>query len=100
MSDESDQHRDKRQRLESPTQDTTETMELDPASHPTNHDRNVAVKQEQGLTPNALTTEDSQIDSHNSSLDDLQKDMGDAFLLGRSSKALLLLSYQSFILLM
>ena len=88
MTEDADHHRDKRQKLESDGQETPNTMELDRPAQPTNHDRNKEMKKEEGTSPNAVVDDLSKTHSDDAPLDQLQKDMGDAFLLGRSSKAL------------
>ena len=82
MTEDSDQHRDKRQKTEPDRQENVDTMEVERPTQPTNHDRNAEVKKEDEA-PLAVVAE-----TDNTSLDQLQKDMGDAFLLGGSSKAL------------
>lgn len=82
MTEDSDQHRDKRQKVEPDRHENVDTMEVERPTQPTNHDRNAEVKKE-GEVPSEVVAEIDKI-----SLDQLQKDMGDAFLLGRSSKAL------------
>jgi len=89
MTEDSDQHRDKRQKLDSSGQDSTKMMEAEYSTQPTNHDRNEEVKKEEGTTPH-VTVEDFTNSSDDVTLDQLQKDMGEAFLLGRSSKTLCL----------
>ena len=81
MTEDPDQHRDKRQKRESDSHEAIDAMEVERSTQPTNHDRNVDVKKEE-------TTLHTIPESDDTSLDQLQKDMGDAFLLGRSSKAL------------
>lgn len=77
-----DQHRDKRQR-------TGDGAELDHTIHPTNHERQL--KQEDEEKSDIPTIGD--IEMHDGAgdpeLDELEKDMGEPFLLCRSSKALL-----------
>jgi hypothetical protein len=77
MNEDSDQHRSKRQR--------TDPMDLDSSILPTNHER---LEKEEATTPQL---DDAQITDTipNSGLDALEKDMGEPFLLCRSSKAVL-----------
>ena len=82
MIEDSDQHRDKRQKMETDTRGDEDKMEVARSIKPMNHDRNAEVKEEDEMPPQL------QVESDEISLDQLQKDMGDAFLLGRSSKAL------------
>ena len=82
MTEDSDQHRDKRQKTEPDRQENVDAMEVERPTQPTNHDRNAEVKLEEEIPSEVVA------DIDNTSLDQLQKDMGDAFLLGRSSKAL------------
>ena len=76
MTEDSDQHRNKRQKMELDTREAPDMMQVDQSTRPTNHERNEHVDTS------------FSVDSDDTSLDQLQKDMGDAFLLGRSSKAL------------
>jgi hypothetical protein len=91
MTEDPDQHRNKRQRMESDVQETADSMEVESSIQPTNHDRSVDLKKEESASPNVMVDPLNQ-PSDDASLDQLQKDMGDAFLLGRSSKALRLLT--------
>lgn len=84
--EDSDRHRDKRQRIEQESA-ADDSMEVDNSAQSTNHDRNDIVKKEEGLIPKVIV-EDLSNNTDDSALDQLQKDMGDAFLLGRSSKTL------------
>ena len=88
MIEEADQHRDKRQRLE--PQRNEDAMEVNASMLPTNHERQKPMKEEGGSSPKvadiALNLETDDV-SH----EQLQKDMGGAFLLCRSSIALLLI---------
>ena len=74
-----DQHRDKRQRI-------GEAAELDHTIHPTNHERQPK-KEENSATP-AMGDIEMQDSAGDPALDELEKDMGEPFLLCRSSKAL------------
>jgi hypothetical protein len=87
MTEEVDQHRDKRRKMEGDSNDATEVMEVDRPTQPTNHDRSVL--KEESTTPNITAPEITVESTDNGSLDQLEKDMGDAFLLGRSSKFVL-----------
>jgi hypothetical protein len=80
-----DQHRDKRRKVGS-------EMDLDKPLHPTNHDRERQSGAEPCSNPGA---EDSVMQDSKSdpSLNELENDMGEPFLLCRSSKALSLPSY-------
>lgn len=75
-----DQHRDKRQRI-------GDGMDMDGSMHPTNHERQSTqdVKSRAIPTDGDVTMQDSTNDPN---LDELEKDMGEPFLLCRSSKAL------------
>jgi hypothetical protein len=66
--------------------DTTEVMEVDRPTQPTNHDRSA---KEESATPKIMAPEIIVESTDDGSLDQLEKDMGDAFLLGRSSKFVL-----------
>jgi hypothetical protein len=74
-----DQHRDKRQR-------TGDEMDLDDTALPTNHERQPDEKAPKGNAPEAQDT--SMQDTSSDPLDELEKDMGEPFLLCGSSKAL------------
>ena len=75
-----DQHRDKRQRM-------GDGMEVDGSMHPTNHERQSTqdVKDRAKPLEQDVAMQDSTSDPN---LDELEKDMGEPFLLCRSSKAL------------
>lgn len=86
MADEPDQHRDKRPRLDDPRNDEGDQMELKPLTQATNHDR-----EDQCGRAGSAHTEQREIGGRSvdeTTLEQLQKDMGEAFLLCRSSKAL------------
>ena len=83
MTEDQDQHRDKRQKLDNEGEKVTGTMDLEPATQPTNHDRNEPSQKED---VSATEVMEDVTDTNEVSLDQLRKDMGDAFLLGRSSK--------------
>jgi hypothetical protein len=85
--EDTDQHRDKRARIDSSGPEELERMEVESARHATNHDRNDEMD---------IDSKDAEADSlkavalagDEKTLENLQKDMGDAFLLCRSSKTL------------
>ncbi|KAH0846527.1 rox3 family protein [Fonsecaea pedrosoi] len=90
MADDIDSHRDKRQRLDSDRDQEADQMEVEPLGEATNHDRNdemeiegeIATKEnsaELGATGKA-----AELTVDEKTLDQLQKDMGEAFLLCRS----------------
>ena len=87
MTEDPDQHRDKRQRMEPREAGNADAMDMDSSVLPTNHDRSAEEKKEEGATPNVLKEELGE-NEIGDSLDQLQKDMGDPFLLCSSSKAL------------
>ena len=92
MTDDPDQHRDKRQRIEEGNAGNDDAMEMDSSILPSNHDRSVEVKEEEAATPDVMKGEREQTEI-GESLDQLQKDMGEPFLLCRSSKALYVQPY-------
>lgn len=81
MNEDADQHRDKRQRRE---EDVKDDMELDHSILPTNHDRSEF--QESGK-PAADADVELRAGQSDAALEQLEKDMGEPFLLCRSSKA-------------
>jgi hypothetical protein len=85
MNEDLEQHRNKRQR--------TDAMDLDSSILPTNHER---LEKEDATMPQI---DDIQMTdtSGNSGLDALEKDMGEPFLLCRSSKAVLSNSSRSYL---
>ena len=96
-----DQHRSKRQRMDPEEACKEDKMDTDASPSPSNHDRQT-LNNESQLTQNAesiepsnerSTTEGGPEESHlasdEMSLESLQKDMGDAFLLCKSSKNLI-----------
>lgn len=90
MGDEPDQHRDKRPRLDDPRNDEGDQIELEPVTQATNHDREDLLDTDNGRAGSAHT-EHREIGGRSvdeTTLEQLQKDMGEAFLLCRSSKAL------------
>ena len=94
MAEDPDQHRDKRQRLEPHEAETGEAMDVDSSLLPTNHERSAQVKKEEAPTPNVLKVEQEQEqDQIAETLEQLHKDMGEPFLLCRSSKALYVQSF-------
>ncbi len=94
MMEDIDQHRDKRQKMEVDRHENADTMEVERTTQPTNHNRNADVKVEEEKEEKEEEEEDKiVVDSDNTTLDQLQEDMGDAFLLGRSSKALLIILF-------
>ncbi len=89
MVEDPDQHRDKRQRLEPHEAETGDAMDVDSSILPTNHDRSAEMKKEEAATPNVLKMEQEQEqDEIAETLEQLHQDMGEPFLLCRSSKAL------------
>lgn len=90
MTEDVDQHRDKRQKMESDSNDAAELMEIDRPLQPTNHDRSATTKEEPA-TPKISIPEFAVGATDNGSLDQLENDMGEAFLLGCSSKTTLFL---------
>jgi hypothetical protein len=87
LTDDADQHRDKRQRREEPLVEKGAEMEVDESILPTNHERSTEMKKEETATPHVTMIEQEQ-DGSAESLEQLEKDMGQPFLLCRSSKAL------------
>ena len=84
MVEDIDQHRDKRPRLERDQE--VDRMEMEPIRQAMNHDRNDQMEVDSERATAAKVDEKT--------LDQLQEDMGDAFLLCRSSKILLSQSLQ------
>jgi hypothetical protein len=80
MNDDPDQHRDKRQRRDDDKQDE---MEVDCSISPTNHERSKDEKEED-LSDEAAKVRENRTKA---ALEQLDDDMGEPFLLGRSSKA-------------
>lgn len=75
-----DHHRDKRQRV-------GDGMDLDGPMQPTNHERQPMAPTQEGAASNMEDTA-LQASTSDPDLDELEKDMGEPFLLCRSSKAL------------
>ena len=99
MADDIDQHRDKRPRLEKRTEEEADQMEIEPLTQATNHDRQEAMVTEDDPASKAQGTNlgGDRLVVDETTLEQLQKDMGEAFLLCRSSKTLLTLTtYRTF----
>ncbi|KAJ9612230.1 hypothetical protein H2200_003827 [Cladophialophora chaetospira] len=82
MGDDTDQHRDKRQRVDSGRDEEVDQMEVEPHREATNHDRNEEM--EVDSKGKGVESEGAAGLSVDETLDQLQEDMGDAFLLCRS----------------
>ncbi|OCT55050.1 rox3 family protein [Cladophialophora carrionii] len=81
--DDADQHRDKRQRRDSGREDQADQMEVEPITHATNHDRNDMMEVEgEDRVADGVSAAHLMVDEK--TLEQLQEDMGDAFLLCRS----------------
>lgn len=80
MNDDSDQHRDKRQRRDDDRQDE---MEVDHSILPTNHDR-LKEESEESKIGDSVPVQEQKTTA---ALEQLDQDMGEPFLLSRSSKA-------------
>ena len=94
--DEQDQHRSKRQKVDSKTI-AEDQMEVDSSAKASNHDRQ-KIPDAEGSNENMQKSSEIMMDEvaadqvperDDMSLEQLQKNMGDAFLLCRSSKTLL-----------
>lgn len=98
MAEDTDQHRDKRPRLDTGRDEEADGIEVEPLRQATNHDRNEAmdvdsekVANEEGAEKEPSRSSGGGADGSmvdEATLEQLQKDMGDAFLLCRSSKTL------------
>ncbi|KIX10138.1 uncharacterized protein Z518_01219 [Rhinocladiella mackenziei CBS 650.93] len=95
MADDPDQHRDKRPRLDPGRIEEVDRMELEPLTQPTNHDRQDAMDTdgEKEIDAQGADARGGQLDGgaavdgsvvDETTLEQLQKDMGEAFLLCRS----------------
>jgi len=101
MVEEADQHRDKRQRLEEADREAGDAMAgVESSILPTNHDRHQDVPSETGDSAGLQATHTAggatakfaigrPAVSRETALEQLQEDMGEAFLLCRSSKTVL-----------
>lgn len=93
MADDNDQHRDKRQKLVSDRDQEMDHMEVEPIRQATNHDRNDEMdldgKAKDGEVEGNPRAADLMKNLNEKTLENLQKDMGEAYLLCRSSKTLL-----------
>jgi len=100
ISEDRDQHRSKRQKIDSEARNE-DHMDTEESPYPSNHDRQTLSDASQ-LAQSGETTEssnerstaegglkESKLASDEMSLESLQKDMGDAFLLCKSSKTLI-----------
>jgi hypothetical protein len=101
ISEDRDQHRSKRQKIDSEEARNEDNMDTEESPYPSNHDRQILSDANQ-LAQSGKTTEssnetstaegglkESKLASDEMSLESLQKDMGDAFLLCKSSKTLI-----------
>ena len=93
MLDDADQHRNKRQKVESHENGNNGDDSVNASLLATNHERQNVSKQEDGQSPAMADIEmggDQQEmqNTEDASLERLEEDMGDAFLLCRSSKTL------------
>jgi cell division protein FtsX len=87
MVDDADRHRDKRQRRDSGREEEVDQMEVEPITQATNHDRNDEMEVD-GAAKVVGGVSAAQLMVDEKTLEQLQEDMGDAFLLCRSSKTL------------
>jgi hypothetical protein len=85
MMDDSDQHRDKRQRIDGDKDEEADQMEVEPLRHATNHDR------QDVITGGSITggIQRSGGSRDEAMLEQLEEETNDFFLLSGSSKALL-----------
>ena len=93
MLDDADQHRNKRQKVEPHENGDNGEVPVNTSLLATNHERQSESKQEEGQSPAMADIEmggDQQEtrNAEDASLERLEEDMGDAFLLCRSSKTL------------
>ncbi len=97
MVDDTDQHRDKRQRVDPGKDEKVDSMEMESITEVTNHDRNdemeVDIKEKGAASEGA-----AGLSVDEKTLEQLQEDMGDAFFLCRSSKTLQSLHHLKFLL--
>ncbi|OAP57093.1 hypothetical protein AYL99_09206 [Fonsecaea erecta] len=90
MADDLDHHRDKRQRVDSDRDQEAEHMEVEPLREATNHDRNDEMDVDRGPTAQGKRAgpgeneQAARLMVDEKTLEQLQKDMGEAFLLCRS----------------
>jgi hypothetical protein len=100
-SEDRDQHRSKRQKIDSEEARKGDNVDTEESPYPSNHDRQLLSDASQ-LAQSGETTDssndrftaegglkESKLASDEMSLESLQKDMGDAFLLCKSSKTLI-----------
>lgn len=92
MTEDIDQHRDKRQKVSGVDTVKEESIEVDARSRPTNHERQphpgAGLGSSSNAEANTLREDQQRPSSHDASLEQLQKDMGEAFLICKSSKTL------------
>ncbi|KAK4937287.1 hypothetical protein LTR10_022044 [Elasticomyces elasticus] len=88
MADEADQHRDKRPRFDDSRNDEGDEMEVEPLTRATNHDRLDVMDTDDAKAGSAYTGQHERggTSVHETTLEQIQKDMGEAFLLCRSSE--------------
>ncbi|OQV02102.1 hypothetical protein CLAIMM_07352 [Cladophialophora immunda] len=90
MADDIDQHRDKRPRLDADRDQEADQMEVEPLREATNHDRNDEMEIDGEKLSKGKSAElpeheqDAELMVDEKTLEQLQKDMGEAFLLCRS----------------